>query len=113
MLLPFPFTDPTGRKQRTALVVSPVGIHRDEVILCAITSQVPGRLSAWDVRLDASDLLERRLPRPSIIQVAKLFTTHRSLLRGRFGTLEAATLGEVLGRLRALFAEPSARHRAG
>ena len=83
-----PFTDLTGRKQRPALVVSPVGVHRDDLILCAITSHVPGSLSAWDVRLDASDLLERRLPRPSIIQVAKLFTAHRSLLRGRFGTLD-------------------------
>jgi len=113
VLVPFPFTDLTGHKQRPALVVSPIGIHADDVILCAITSHVPSSLSRWDVPLDANDLLERRLPRPSVIQVAKLFTCHRSLIRGRFGTLETSKLGEVLERLRALFAGPSARSRAG
>jgi mRNA interferase MazF len=106
VLVPFPFTDLTGRKQRPALVVSPSGIHPDDVILCAITSQVPSGLSRWELRLEASDLVERRLPKPSIVQVAKLFTCHRSLVRGRFGTLEPAKLGEVLERLRALFAAP-------
>src|SRR5207237_1874862 len=93
--------------QRPALVVSPSSIHPDDVILCGVTSQVPSSLSRWELPLGAGDLVERRLPRPSIIQVAKLFTCHRSLIRGRFGTLEAAKLGEVRERLRALFAEPS------
>jgi mRNA interferase MazF len=108
VLVPFPFTDLAGRKQRPALVVSPRGIHPNDLILCAITSHVPGSLSRWELSLEASDLIERRLPRSSIIQVAKLFTCHRSLVRGRFGTLEAAKLNEVLERLRSLFARPSA-----
>lgn len=102
MLVPFPFTDLTGRKQRPALVVAPSSIHPDNVILCAITSQVPSSLSQWELLLEASDLVERRLPKPSIVQVAKLFTCHRSLVRSRFGTLEAAKLAEVLQRLRTL-----------
>jgi mRNA-degrading endonuclease toxin of MazEF toxin-antitoxin module len=74
VLVPFPFTDLTGRKQRPALVVSPSSIHPDDVILCAITSQVPSSLSRWELLLEAGDLVERRLPKASIIQVAKLFT---------------------------------------
>jgi mRNA interferase MazF len=108
VLVPFPFTDLTGRKQRPALVVSPGSIHFDDVILCAITSHVSSTFSRWEVPLEAVDLVERRLPRPSIIQVAKLFTCHRSLVRGRFGTLEATKLAEVLERLRVLFAQPTA-----
>lgn len=108
VLVPFPFTDLTGSKQRPALVVSPRGIHPDDVILCAITSQVPSNLSSWELPLAAGDLVERRLPKPSIVQVAKLFTCHRSLVRGRFGTLEPRKMSEVLERLRALFAEPAA-----
>jgi mRNA interferase MazF len=107
VLVPFPFTDLTGHKQRPALVVSPNGIHPDDVILCAITSQLPDNPSRWEVPLDANDLLERRLPKPSIIQIAKLFTCHRSLIRGRFGTREASKHSEALARLRALFAERS------
>ena len=114
VLVPFPFTDLTGRKQRPALVVSQSGINPDDVILCAITSQVPTSISRWEVPLAASDLVERRLPRPSVVQVAKLFTCHRSLVRGRYGTLEPVKLADVLARLRALFARApgSARQRS-
>lgn len=108
MLVPFPFTDLTGRKQRPALVVSPSSVHPDDAILCAITSQVPSSLSGWELPLGAGDLVERRLPRPSVIQVAKLFTCHRSLVRGRFGMLDAPKLAEMLDRLQALFAQAPA-----
>lgn len=111
MLVPFPFTDLTGRKQRPALVVSPSAIHPDDVILCAVTSHVPGILSPWEIALTASDLVDRRLPRPSVVQVAKLFTCHRTLIRGHFGALEPAKLDEVLARLRALFASAPASGR--
>jgi mRNA interferase MazF len=104
VLVPFLFTDLIGCKRRPALVVSPHGFHPDDAILCAITSQVPARLSPWEVRLDAADVVEQRLPKPSVIQVGKLFTMHRGLIRGRYGTLQRGKLAEVLERLRALFA---------
>jgi mRNA interferase MazF len=67
VLIPFPFTDQSGTKQRPALVVSPSGFAGEDIILCAITSQVPQHLSRWDVRLSPSDVVERRLPEPSVI----------------------------------------------
>lgn len=105
MLVPFPFTDLTGHKQRPALVVSPSGFHGDDLILCAITSQVPETLSRWEIPLDGPDIVGRSLPKPSIIQVAKLFTSHRSLIRGRFAIVDDAKIREVLDRLRILFAD--------
>ena len=38
VLVPFPFTDLSGAKRRPGLVVSPVGFHPQDLILCAITS---------------------------------------------------------------------------
>ena len=104
VLVPFPFTDLSGRKRRPALVVSPEGFHEEDLVLCAITSRVPERLSEWEVSLAAEDMAEEELPKESVVKVGKLFTTHRSLIAGRFGVVKEEKLGEVLGRLRALFA---------
>jgi mRNA interferase MazF len=104
VLVPFPFTDLSGRKRRPALVVSPEGFHEQDLILCVITSRVPERLSTWEVALADGDMAEGELPKESVIKVGKLFTTHRSLIAGRFGAIKEEKSEEVLGRLRDLFA---------
>ena len=106
LLVPFPFADLTGQKQRPALVVSPRGFHPEDVVVCAITSQVPAQLSQWEVALEARDLEGQQLPKPSMIRVGKLFTIHQGLVRGRYGRVRAAKLDEVLNRLRMLFGAP-------
>lgn len=103
VLVPFPFTDLSGAKQRPALVVSPPGFHAVDLILCAITSQVPPQLSRWEVALGSSDVQGQRLPKPSIVRVGKLFAMHRTLIRGRYGQVTEAKLREVLARLLELF----------
>jgi mRNA-degrading endonuclease toxin of MazEF toxin-antitoxin module len=49
VLVPFPFTDLSGQKQRPAVVVSPSRFHPDDLVVCAITSQVPPHLFPWGV----------------------------------------------------------------
>jgi mRNA interferase MazF len=105
VLVPFRFSDLSGAKRRPGLVVSPVGLRQDDLIVCAITSQRSARLSPWDVAIEATDLLDQRLPRPSVILVAKLFTIHRGLVVARFGRLTPTKLAVVLARLRHLFGE--------
>jgi len=102
-MVPFPFTDLSGRKRRPALVVSPAGFHEEDLILCAITSRVPEQLSAREVSLAAGDMVEEVLPKESVVKVGKLFTTHRSLIAGRFGAVKEEKLEEVLAQLRSLF----------
>lgn len=105
VLVPFPFTDLSGRKRRPALVVSPEGFDED-LVLCAITSRLPGKPSEWDASLAAEDMVEERLPKRSVVKAGKLFTMHRSLIARRFGTVKEHKLEEILGKLRALFARP-------
>lgn len=103
VLVPFPFTDLTGQKQRPAIVISPPGVHPQDLVVCAVTSRVPPRVGRWEIPLEAADIVERRLPRPSVILVGKLFTIHRNLVRGVVGRVESPKMDEVLDRLRELF----------
>jgi len=100
-LVPFPFTDLSGSKRRPTLVVSPEGFHREDVILCGITSQVLGIPGRSDVTLATSDLLEASLTKPSLILAGKLFTMHQALIVA-FGRVTVAKLVEVQERLVAL-----------
>ena len=106
VLVPFPFTDLSGSKRRPALVVSHESFHGEDLILCAITSQVPERLSEQEILLEAGDMVKEQLPKRSVIKAGKLFTMHHSLIASRYGTVERHKLLEVLRTLREIFAEP-------
>jgi mRNA interferase MazF len=103
VLVPFPFTDLTGQKRRPALVVSPDDFDPEDLVVCAITSRVGGRLPRWDLPLSAEDLVDGLLPRPSVIKAGKLFTIHQRLIVGRFSTVRPEKLADVLSLLRRLF----------
>lgn len=106
VLVPFPFTDLSGSKRRPALVVSSEGFHDEDLILCAITSRVPQRLSEREILLEAGDMVEEQLPKRSVIKPGKLFTMHRNLIASRYGTVKQYKLLEVLQTLRKIFADP-------
>jgi mRNA interferase MazF len=63
VLVPFPFTDLSGRKRRPALVVSPDGFHEEDLILCVITSRVPDNLADHEVLLEPTDMLTGDCPK--------------------------------------------------
>lgn len=106
VLVPFPFTDLSGSKRRPALVVSSEGSHEEDLIFCAITSQVPQHVSEREVLLETGDMVEEQLPKKSIVKPGKLFTMHRSLIVSRYSTVEQYKLLEVLHTLREIFANP-------
>lgn len=106
VLVPFPFTDLSGSKRRPALVVSPESFHDEDLILCAITSQVSQHVSEQEVLLEAEDMVEEQLPKRSVIKPGKLFTMHRSLVASRYGSVKQYKLLEVLRTLRETFADP-------
>lgn len=114
VLVPFPFTDLTGRKRRPALVVSPNGFHHEDPILGAITSRTPRTPSAQDLVLEAQDMAEEALPKRSAVEVGKLFTVHRGLIDARYGAVKEQKLREVPEALRSLLApEDPAESAAG
>ena len=105
VLVPFPFTDLSGRKRRPALVVSSERFRDEDLILCAITSQIPQDVPQVEVLLEAGDMVEKQLPKRSMIKPGKLFTIHRSLITSSYGGVKQHKLLEVLRTLRETFAD--------
>lgn len=106
ILVPFPFTDLSATRRRPAVVVSPDHFHRtaDDVVLVAVTAQPPAAPSDMDLGLVQNDLAFGRIPRPSTVKLAKLFTMHQRLIAKRIGRLRGPKLTEALDRLRWFFA---------
>ncbi len=94
VLVPFPFTDQTARKQRPAVVVSSAQYHRErrDIILLAITSQV----STSRFRGEATIALWREagLLKPSVLKPV-ITTVERGLVRRKLGKLEDPDLSEL------------------
>ena len=105
ILVPFPFTDLSATKRRPAIIVSPDHFHRtsEDVVLVAVTSQTPPRLSDMELALTQNDIVFGKIPRPSIVKLAKLFTMHQRLIVRRVARLREGKLTEVLDRLRCFF----------
>ena len=102
VLVPFPFTDLRAAKQRPALVISPDQFNssRDDLLVVAITSQIPATLAADEFLIPPNDLAACGLPKPSLIKLLKLVTLHRLLVVRRIGFLPEPALGQVSARIR-------------
>ena len=91
VLVPFPFTDQSSAKKRPAVIVSTsaYNIHRRDLIIMAITSQVrqpPGFGEAMLADWQAAGLIK-----PSVIKPV-FATIEQGLVQRTLGTLSAADL---------------------
>lgn len=86
LLVSFPFTDQSGKKQRPAVVVSSDRYQRErpDLILMPITSQNPGSTRFGDVPM--SDSHAAGLLMPGVIKPI-LFTIEATLIRKPLGQL--------------------------
>lgn len=81
VLIPFPFTDLTGVKNRPALIL----VETDsDITVSFITTQVKWE-DEFDVRLEPSK--ENGLKKTSLIRLSKLSTIDKDLVIGRLGRL--------------------------
>lgn len=109
VLVPFPFTDLTGVRQRPAVVVSAEWFNdtHADVALAAITSQIPATLGPDEILIAGSDRALTGLPRNSILRVVKLFALDRSLVRRQLGTLPSGLIAALNGKLSLALSLPS------
>jgi mRNA interferase MazF len=104
VLVPFPFTDLSSAKQRPGLVVSADVFNsaRDDILVAAITSQVPATLAPDEFVIPTEELAMCGLPKPSILRLMKLVALHRQVVIKRIGALPVPTLTRALAQLRQL-----------
>ena len=107
VLLPFPFTDLSTTKQRPAVVVSAetFNARQQDVIVVAITSQIPSTMSPEDYRLSSEEQRTAGLPKPSLVKCGKLLTIDQRLIRRLLGRLPPQTLSHVTQRLFTILGE--------
>lgn len=89
VLIPFPFTDLSGGKNRPALILISSDI---DITLAFISTQIKYR-DLTDVILKPS--LENGLKKESIVRLSKLATIDKDLAIGRLGKIGESGLKEV------------------
>ncbi|HMF29810.1 MAG TPA: type II toxin-antitoxin system PemK/MazF family toxin [Candidatus Lokiarchaeia archaeon] len=87
VLLPFPFTDLTSTKKRPAVVISSdwFNLNRKDVIVIAITSQIPKALTVDELLFSPAEQNLAGLPKKSIVKVTKIVTVDQLLIIKKIG----------------------------
>jgi mRNA interferase MazF len=89
VLIPFPFTDLTGTKNRPALIL----IDSDEDITVSfITTQLKW-LEKFDIKLEPTN--KNGLKKTSLIRLNKITTVDKELVIGKMGQLTNSEIKEV------------------
>lgn len=86
VLIPFPFTDLTGLKNRPALVLISA---EDDVTVAFISSQIKS-YSETDIQIQTSVI--NGLKKTSVIKISKLATLEKDLVLGKLGILSTVNL---------------------
>ena len=79
VLIPFPFTDLTGTKNRPALIL--IDSYED-ITVSFITTQLKWQ-EKFDIRLESSE--ENGLKKTSLIRLSKITTIDKELVIGKLG----------------------------
>jgi mRNA interferase MazF len=102
VLVAFPFSDLSATKQRPALVLR-YDQSRADLLVVAITSQIPLTLAADKYTIPANVLAACGLPKPSIVRLGKIVSLHEQLVVRKIGGLPGTHLPNVLRQFRNLF----------
>lgn len=89
LLIPFPFTDLMGQKNRPALVLITTGT---DVTVAFITTQIKWQ-EEHDLKLEPSP--ENGIKRTSLVRLSKLATIDNELLIGKLGNLSEANIQQL------------------
>ena len=99
VIVPFPYTDLSGRKSRPAVVLAEVGMG--DCILCGMTSR--RRRRSGDIAITQDDMQAGELDRSSWARPGRLHTLSESLFEETTGRLTDAKLAEITAAVRSLF----------
>jgi mRNA interferase MazF len=82
VLIPFPFTDLLGNKNRPTVILFD---SKEDVTVCFLTTQIKCQ-SAFDITIEPSDL--NGLKKKSLVRLNKFASIDKDLVIGRLGELD-------------------------
>jgi len=95
LLVPFPFSDQSGKKVRPVLVLSNNDYNKsgDDLIVCAITSNL--KTNKYSIVIDEDNLEHGRLYQKSLIKADGLLKISKNLIIKNIGTIDKNTFQKV------------------
>ena len=84
VLVPFPYSDLTGIKQRPALILSNERINRTQDVICCLITSNPSKNG---ILIKNNSLEEGNLPFKSWVKPHRIFTIHTSVIKKRLCTI--------------------------
>ncbi|MEK6741561.1 MAG: type II toxin-antitoxin system PemK/MazF family toxin [Nanoarchaeota archaeon] len=103
LLVPFPFSDQSGRKKRPVIVLSnnKFNEHSEDIIVVGVTSNVSK--DKYTLNLENKDLDEGKLSVKCIIKVENILRIDRYLVIKKIGKTKKEKLTEVIKILNEIF----------
>ena len=102
VLVPFPYSDQSGKKVRPALIISNPEFNKDEdVIICALTSSIKKR--PYSIIITSKETIYKKLMDTSQIRVDTLTRIKKDLVIKEIDVLQDDTFENVLRILNSIF----------
>jgi mRNA interferase MazF len=95
VIVPFPFSDLRGMRQRPVLIISnnEYNNNYEDIITCGITSNLKN--ANHSILFDNDNLSEGEIPKKSRIKVDKLFTLEKSIIKKKIAKLNTEYMAGV------------------
>ena len=103
LLVPFPFSDQSGKKVRPVLVLSNNYYNKfgEDIVVCAITSNL--KQTKYSIIIDEENLETGKFHEKSLIKVDSLLKINKNLIIKNIRTLNKATFQKVIRILEDIF----------
>ncbi len=96
ILIPFPYSDLTGAKQRPALIISNSKLNKTEDRICCL---ITTNKSQDSILIERGSFKEGNLPFKSWIKPHRLFTIHEKIIRKKLCTINKKLYNKVLTKI--------------
>ena len=93
VLIPFPFSELTNIKVRPASVIAETKDKYRDLILAAVSSQIPVKTSSAEIIIQPDSLNDLRVT--SVIKVDRIFTLKAKNIITRLGKLNASQIANL------------------
>lgn len=99
LLVPFPFSDQSGKKVRPVVLISNNEFNRysDDVIVIGVTSNISK--DKYTINLTNNNLDEGKLPTTCCIKIENVLKLDKELIIKKIGKINRETLNKIIDKL--------------